>query len=102
VADFVTDAPANCVPTIWPLSKSINSAIFRFFHTDCHWRQSLMQTRVLQSVNKRKNIQCCQLKLFQCSQHNQILFLNFLVFPLFCSCPAPPGEGCGWGDRLGG
>jgi hypothetical protein len=32
----------------------------------------------LQSVNKWKNIQCCQLKFFHCSQH------SFLVFPLFC------------------
>jgi hypothetical protein len=42
-------------------------------------------TWALQSVNKRKkNISCCQRKSFQCSQHKQIIFLNFLVFPLFC------------------
>jgi hypothetical protein len=41
-------------------------------------------TRPLHSVNKRKNIQCCQLDFFQCSQHKQILFLDFSVFPLFC------------------
>jgi hypothetical protein len=40
-------------------------------------------TRMLQSVKKRKNIQCFQLKFLQCSQHKQILFLIFLVFPLF-------------------
>jgi hypothetical protein len=44
-------------------------------------------TLTLQSVTKQKNMQCCQLKLFQCSQHKQILFLNFLVFLLFCSPP---------------
>jgi hypothetical protein len=45
-------------------------------------------TRALQSVNKgKKDIRCCQLKLFECSQHKQILFLNILVFPLFCSPP---------------
>jgi hypothetical protein len=43
-------------------------------------------TRELQCLNKwKKNIQWCQLKYFQCSQHKRILFLNFLVFPLFCS-----------------
>jgi hypothetical protein len=43
-------------------------------------------TRSLQSINKQKdNIQCCQLKFFQYSQHKRILFHNFLVFPLFCS-----------------
>jgi hypothetical protein len=31
----------------------------------------------------KRNIQFCQLKYFQCSHHKQILFLNFLVFPLF-------------------
>jgi hypothetical protein len=44
-------------------------------------------TRAIQSVNKRKNIQSCQLEFFQCSQHKQILILNFLVFLLFCPCP---------------
>jgi hypothetical protein len=45
-------------------------------------------TRALQSVNKRKkNIQCCQLKFFQRSQHKQIPFLSFLAFPLFCPLP---------------
>jgi hypothetical protein len=42
VAVFVTDAPAICVPTIWPLSKSDKSPILRFFHVDYHWTQSLM------------------------------------------------------------
>jgi hypothetical protein len=41
-------------------------------------------TWALQRVNKRKTIQYYQLKFFQCSQHKQILFLNFLVLPLFC------------------
>jgi hypothetical protein len=45
-------------------------------------------TRALQSVNKRKNnIQCYQLKFFQCSQHKQTLSRNFLMFPLFCPLP---------------
>jgi hypothetical protein len=44
-------------------------------------------TRALQSVNKRKNIQCCQQKFFQYIQNNQIIFLNFLVVPLFCPAP---------------
>jgi hypothetical protein len=44
-------------------------------------------TLALQSVNKQKTIQCCQLKFFQCRQHKQILFLSFLVFPLCCSPP---------------
>jgi hypothetical protein len=36
-------------------------------------------TRALQSINKQKNIQCCQLKVFQCSPYKQILFFNFVV-----------------------
>jgi hypothetical protein len=48
-------------------------------------------TRALQSADKHNNnIQCYQLKFLQSSQHKQILFLNFLVFTLFCPpavCP---------------
>jgi hypothetical protein len=40
-------------------------------------------TNALQSVNKEKNIQCCQLKFFQYSQH-KLLLLGLLVFPLVC------------------
>jgi hypothetical protein len=36
VAVYIRDAPAKCLPTICPLSKSDKSPIFRFFHTDCH------------------------------------------------------------------
>jgi hypothetical protein len=64
-----------------PLSKLDKSPIFQFHHMDCHSTQSL------QSVNKGKNI-LCQPKFFQCSHHKQILFLNFLLFPLFCPPPA--------------
>jgi hypothetical protein len=45
-------------------------------------------TRALQGVKKRKNTQCWQLKFFQFSQHKPILFLIFLVFPIFCQSPA--------------
>jgi hypothetical protein len=31
---------------------------------------------------EKKNIEYCQLKFFQYSQHEQILFLSFLMFPL--------------------
>jgi hypothetical protein len=42
-------------------------------------------TRALQSINKRKkNIQYCQLKFLQSNPNKQIVFLNFLVCPLFC------------------
>jgi hypothetical protein len=37
-------------------------------------------TRALQNVNKRKNIQCCQLKFIQCSRNKQFLFLSFLMY----------------------
>jgi hypothetical protein len=37
-------------------------------------------TRALQTVKQLKNIQCCQLKFFQCSQHE--LLINFLILPL--------------------
>jgi hypothetical protein len=47
LAVFVTDVPANRVPTICPLSKSDKSSIFRFFHTDCHSAQSLTLNRSL-------------------------------------------------------
>jgi hypothetical protein len=76
-------APAKLAPTICLLSKSDKSSIFLFFHTDFHSAQSLVRLRKHYSVKKRKNIQCYQLKFFDCSQHKQILFLNFLVFPLF-------------------
>jgi hypothetical protein len=71
VAVFITDAPAKCAPTICSLSESDSPPIIRFFHKDCHSKQSTnMPTRALQSVNKWKmNIWFCQLKLFQCSQH---------------------------------
>jgi hypothetical protein len=47
-------------------------------------------TRELQSVNKRMNIQCFQLKFFQYSRHKLILFFNFLMFPFFYSPPVFP------------
>jgi hypothetical protein len=73
VAVLFTYAPAKRAPTIFPLSKLDKSP-------DCHSTQSL------QSVNKwKKNIQCWQLKFFQCSQHKFYVFFNFLVFPSFCS-----------------
>jgi hypothetical protein len=43
VAGFMTVAPAKGAPTVCP-SKSDKSAIFRFFHTDSHSTQSLMQS----------------------------------------------------------
>jgi hypothetical protein len=66
--------------------------IFRLPHTDSHSTVNIhvltsALTRALQSVMKWKNIQCCQLNIFQCSQHEQILYLNFLVFQLFCPSP---------------
>jgi hypothetical protein len=42
VAVCITDVPAKLAPKICPLSKSDNSTIFRFFHTDCHSTQSLI------------------------------------------------------------
>jgi hypothetical protein len=70
VGVFVKDPPAKRAPVICPVSKSDKSPIFRFFHTDSHSTVTNALTRALQSVNKRnKNIQCCQLKFFQCSQH---------------------------------
>jgi hypothetical protein len=88
VAIFVTDAPAKHAPTMCSLSKSDKSHIFQILS---HWLPlntiTNALTQALQSKNKWKNIQCCQLKFFQCSQHKLILFLNFLVFPLFCPPP---------------
>jgi hypothetical protein len=69
VAVFATDAPPKRATTICPLSKSAKPPMYQFFHTDCHSTQSLMKTRAPQGVNKGQNIQCCQLKFFQCSQH---------------------------------
>jgi hypothetical protein len=42
VSVFITDAPANWAPKIWPLSKSDKSPIFLFFLVDCHPTQLLM------------------------------------------------------------
>jgi len=36
VAVFVTDAPAKCAPTIWPLWKPDKSPILQHFHTNCY------------------------------------------------------------------
>jgi hypothetical protein len=70
VVAFVTDIPAKRAPTICPLSKSDMSPIFWFFsHGLSHNTITNALTRELQSVNKWKNIQCCQVKFFQCSQH---------------------------------
>jgi hypothetical protein len=69
VAVFVTDAPEKRTPTIYSLSKSDTSPIFRFFYTDRHTAVTNALTRALQNVNKRNNIQCCQLKFFKCSQY---------------------------------
>jgi hypothetical protein len=87
VAVHVTDAPTRRVSTICSLSKSDMSPTFRFFHMDCHSHTHYVLTWALQSVNKRKNIQCCQLKFFQCSQQKLIIFFNFLGFPLVCPPP---------------
>jgi hypothetical protein len=97
---------------VCPLSKSEKSPIFRFFHTDCHSTQSL--TQALQSVNKRKNIQCCQVKFFQCSQqkfcssitsclhyfvHSYIYIYIHTPHTILCLSPTHPlGEG--WGCLL--
>jgi hypothetical protein len=58
VAVFVTDAADKCAPVICLLSKSDKSAIFLFFHTDCHSTQITNALAwALQSVNKwKKNI----------------------------------------------
>jgi hypothetical protein len=50
------------------LSVSVDFSLLFFFADNCHLTQSLTHLHeLLQSVNKRRNIQCCQLKLFQCS-----------------------------------
>jgi hypothetical protein len=71
VAVSVRDAPPTPAPTICPLSKSNKSPIFWFFHMDCHNTITNALTRALESVNKQKNIQCCQLEFFQCSHTNK-------------------------------
>jgi hypothetical protein len=92
VSVVITDASTKHTLTICPLSKSDKSPIFQFFHADCHNTITNALTRALQRINKRKkNIQCCQLKFFQCCQHKQILFFSFLVFPLFCPPPVCNG-----------
>jgi hypothetical protein len=45
----------------------------------CYW------TRALQNINKRKTIQCYQLKFFRSSQHK--LYSSISVSPLFCPPP---------------
>jgi hypothetical protein len=73
MAVFVTDALAKHTPVL-------SFQMWQVFHFPIFWHGL---TRSLLSVNKcKKCIQYCQLKFHQCSQ--QIIFLNFLVFPLLC------------------
>jgi hypothetical protein len=89
VAVFTTDAPVNAYQIYLPSFKIGQVSDFPVLsHGLPLYTNTNELTRTLQSVNKRKkNIQCCQLKYFQCNQHKQILLLNFLVFPLLCPLP---------------
>jgi hypothetical protein len=71
VAVFITDAPAKCAPKMCPLSKSDVTHFLILSHGLSLNAITNALTRALQSsVNKqKKNIQCCQLKFFQCSQY---------------------------------
>jgi hypothetical protein len=73
VAAFVTNAPAKRTPTVCPPLKSDKSPILSRRLSLNTITNALAQT--LRSVNKRnKNIQCCQVKFFQC--------IVFLLLPL--------------------
>jgi hypothetical protein len=89
VAIFITDALAKHIPTNHLSTFKIRQVVH--FPIISHGLSlstiTNALTRVLQSVNELKNIQCYQLKFLQCSQHKQILFLYILVFPLFCPPP---------------
>jgi hypothetical protein len=47
LVDFITDAPAKRAPTIFTLSKSERSPIYRFFQTDSRSTQSLIHLHEL-------------------------------------------------------
>jgi hypothetical protein len=87
MAVFVTDAPEKtCTNDLFSFKIRQVSHFPILSHGPSLNTITNALTRALQSVNNgKKRIQCCQPKFFQCSQHEQILFLNFLVFPSFCS-----------------
>jgi hypothetical protein len=61
---------------------SVMSQNWQLSNFTVFWHNTIINalTWALQSVNKRKkNIQCCQLKFFQCSQHKHILFLSVSI-----------------------
>jgi hypothetical protein len=88
VAVFITDAPAKHAATIYPLSKLNRSPIFWFFHM---WlslntiTNALMQA--LQSVNKWKNIQCCNGSSFNVTNTNTFYSsISTVSIILFAPC----------------
>jgi hypothetical protein len=85
VAVSVRDASVKCTPMICPLSKSDKFPIFWFFHMDCHTTQSLMLWHQHCRVQTDKNVQCCQLKFFQCMQHKFVP--QFLSVSIILSTP---------------
>jgi hypothetical protein len=85
---FITDGSSKRAISV--LSQNRTNLQFSCSFTWCVTQQiTNALTWALQSVNKRlKNIQYCQLKLFQCSQR-RIFFLNILCFHLLftpCRC----------------
>jgi hypothetical protein len=85
LAVFVTDAPAKRMPVMSSFKIGQVSHFLILSHGLSLNTTTNALTRALQSVKKRKNIQCCQLKFFQCSQYKQILFLSVSVI-LFTLC----------------
>jgi hypothetical protein len=84
VSVFVKDAPAKRAPTM--SSFKIGQVFFPDFSNGLSPNTiTNALTRALRSVNKRKNVQCCQTKSFNVDNTNSIpQFLG--VFILFTPC----------------
>ena len=83
VAVLVTDAPAKCAPTIWPLWKSEKSTSLQYFHTYCDWSQSVMYWQWHYTAQTNNRIMKDTTNFLSVQPTQTVLFLYCLVFPLF-------------------
>jgi hypothetical protein len=69
VWQFVTDAPPKHTPMICSLSEFYKSAFSDPFTWSVTHHNTNAPTIAIQSVNNWRNIHCCQLTFFHCSQN---------------------------------
>jgi hypothetical protein len=86
----VTDAPAKCTLTIYPLSKLDKSTIFPVFHTDCQLSlsastQSLMHCMSTTTSRKRNLVLLTEVFSMEPAQTNSVP--QFLSVSIILSTP---------------